>query len=195
MKTRILCIGDSNTYGYDPRSPLGERYAASERWTGILAAETGWEVINRGVNGKTIPRHDAEIEAELRAVEEALPLRCVIIMLGSNDALTMGMPSAKKVADRMTVFLRAFRLRFPELPAVLVAPPRTDIPLAYVQDTLWELVLLYRGLSLRFSTRFVSAPSWDLPLGDDCVHFSPEAHRNFARNIREYLEKDLNETP
>lgn len=26
---RVMCLGDSNTYGYDPRSYLGGRYPAS----------------------------------------------------------------------------------------------------------------------------------------------------------------------
>lgn len=33
----ILCYGDSNTYGYDPREPLGGRYPTAVRWTGRLA--------------------------------------------------------------------------------------------------------------------------------------------------------------
>ncbi len=36
MGRRILCFGDSNTYGYDPRSYLGGRYPASVRWTALL---------------------------------------------------------------------------------------------------------------------------------------------------------------
>ena len=37
----IICFGDSNTYGYDPRSYLGGRYDAGSRWVDILAEETG----------------------------------------------------------------------------------------------------------------------------------------------------------
>ena len=33
---RVCCFGDSNTYGYDPRSFLGGRYAAENRWVDIL---------------------------------------------------------------------------------------------------------------------------------------------------------------
>ena len=50
---KILCIGDSNTYGYDPRSYLGDRYPAEVRWTDRL---NKWDVINCGVNGMTVPR-------------------------------------------------------------------------------------------------------------------------------------------
>ena len=38
MSRRILCWGDSNTYGYDPQSPLGGRYPPQVRWTDQLAA-------------------------------------------------------------------------------------------------------------------------------------------------------------
>lgn len=48
---RILCFGDSNSYGYDPRSYLGGRYPASVRWTALLEA-AGWMVINEGENGR-----------------------------------------------------------------------------------------------------------------------------------------------
>ena len=51
----IICFGDSNTYGYDPRSWLGGRYDAGSRWVDILASETGWTIRNMGVNGREIP--------------------------------------------------------------------------------------------------------------------------------------------
>ena len=34
---RLLCFGDSNTYGYDPRSYLGGRYGETVRWPCLLA--------------------------------------------------------------------------------------------------------------------------------------------------------------
>ena len=55
MCRRLLCYGDSNTYGYDPRSYLGGRYPKTVRWTGLLDAE-GWKVINKGENGRSIPK-------------------------------------------------------------------------------------------------------------------------------------------
>lgn len=44
----VICFGDSNTYGYDPRGYFGGRYDAGSRWVDILAAETGWTVCNMG---------------------------------------------------------------------------------------------------------------------------------------------------
>ncbi len=31
----IICFGDSNTYGYDPRGYFGGRYEADNRWVDI----------------------------------------------------------------------------------------------------------------------------------------------------------------
>ena len=38
---KVICYGDSNTYGYDPRGWLGGRYDAADRWPDILARRTG----------------------------------------------------------------------------------------------------------------------------------------------------------
>ena len=50
----VICFGDSNTYGYDPRSYLGGRYDTDSRWVDILAAKTGWTVCNMGENGREL---------------------------------------------------------------------------------------------------------------------------------------------
>lgn len=51
----VLCFGDSNIYGYDPRGYFGGRYDADSRWVDILAAKTDWNVCNMGQNGREIP--------------------------------------------------------------------------------------------------------------------------------------------
>ena len=58
---RVLCFGDSNTYGYDPRGFFGDRYDAEDRWVDLLAKQTGWDVINLGANGREIPRDGAPL--------------------------------------------------------------------------------------------------------------------------------------
>ncbi len=45
---RLVCFGDSNTRGYDPRSYLGSLYGSENRWVDILGAKTGFQVLNWG---------------------------------------------------------------------------------------------------------------------------------------------------
>ena len=80
---KVLCFGDSNTYGFDPRSFFGERYDSKNRWTDLLAYKTGWEIINAGLCGRSVP-HDI---SAARLVQQYAPVDILIIMLGTNDLL------------------------------------------------------------------------------------------------------------
>ena len=48
--TRIVCYGDSNTYGWDPRFFSGDRY--DHPWPEQLADMTGYSVANCGEPGR-----------------------------------------------------------------------------------------------------------------------------------------------
>lgn len=102
---KILCLGDSNTYGYDPRSYLGERYPEDVRWTGLLWT-AGWEVLNRGQNGLEIPPGDRRCDAYAHLIERVLPVDVVTVMLGGNDLLQHPEFTVEDVALRMESFLR-----------------------------------------------------------------------------------------
>lgn len=71
---RILCYGDSDTYGHDPRSPLGKPYPPDVRWTDRLARATGWEVLNAGLNGREIPHLPGELRDAEALFAAASPL-------------------------------------------------------------------------------------------------------------------------
>ena len=74
----VICFGDSNTYGYDPRAYFGGRYDTDCRWVDILAAETGWTVCNMGQNGREIPAAAPTFPAGTDLL---------IVMLGINNLL------------------------------------------------------------------------------------------------------------
>ena len=92
---RIMCFGDSLTWGWVPvegGAPTG-RYGPDERWTGLLAAELGPEVtvIEEGLSARvaagpdpTDPRLFAQ-EHLPSLLASHLPLDLVVIMLGTND--------------------------------------------------------------------------------------------------------------
>ncbi len=91
MQRRILCYGDSNTYGY---IPTGGRYDEHTRWPMRMQAllGTGYAVIEEGFNGRTCV-FDDPVEGGFKSGVQYLPpclmshnpLDAVIIMLGSND--------------------------------------------------------------------------------------------------------------
>jgi len=88
---RILCFGDSLTWGYNPQG--GERFPWEKRWTGVLERElgAGFRIIEEGLNGRTTVWDDP-IEGDKNGkrqlaplLESHRPLDLVVIMLGTND--------------------------------------------------------------------------------------------------------------
>ena len=91
-KKRIVCFGDSNTWGYDPVTRL--RYDADTRWPMRMQKilGDGYQVIEEGQNGRTIACEDPwewgtkkGMDYVLPMVESQNPFDLLIIMLGSND--------------------------------------------------------------------------------------------------------------
>ena len=178
---KVVCFGDSNTYGFDPRSFFGSRYPADSRWVDILANKTGWDVRNEGMNGREVPRN---------AVVFPENIRLLIIMLGTNDLL-MGR-SVAGTAAAMDQFLKALSLSSGKV--LLIAPPHFVRGEWLENDRLvWDSHLIseeYRSLASQLGIRFVDSADWEIPLCFDGVHFTEEGHRRFAAGLYEYLQKE-----
>ena len=187
----LLCFGDSNTYGYDPRSYLGGRYPEHIRWTGLLRA-AGWEVLNRGENGREIPVTAGQLASCADLLRRERP-DLTAVMLGSNDLLSHPRFTAEDVTGRMETFLSYLRSHVPEARLLLIAPPPM-VPGDWVTEPrlLTESARLgpcYRALAARLDLAFADAGAWGVDLCFDGVHFSPAGHRAFAAGLRAALEE------
>lgn len=197
---RVLCYGDSNTWGYDPEA--GIRFPADVRWTGVLAKHLGpgYLVIEEGLNGRTT-QWDDPLEAGRNGltylrpcVESHQPLDAVVIMLGTNDLqhrfnlnASDIAQSAAGVADHARRYARTEAGAPP--PVLLVAPP------AIVHLT--ELDQMFAGAlekSRQFSHYYRLAAGWyDLPFFDagsvivssekDGIHIAAEEHRKLGEAL------------
>ena len=183
---RILCFGDSNTFGFDPRDWLGGQYPADVRWTGRLQG-MGWEVANCGQNGLSIPRAPEfpDVVELLRRVEAD----AVTVMLGSNDLLCGA--SAETAAARMEALLRCMAEHAEPARILLVAPPPMRlgdwVPDRALIGESERLGALYRALALRLGVAFADAADWNVALTYDGVHFSSEGHAAFAAGLARSL--------
>ncbi len=174
----IICFGDSNTYGYDPRSWLGGLYDADSCWVDILAAETGWTVRNMGVNGREIPRTALDLPSDTDLL---------IVMLGSNDLLQGHSP--EEAAGKLERFLSGLSL--PRDHILLIAPP----PMcrgAWVSSQQFigdsrTFAQFCRSLAKRLDARFADAGDWNIPMAYDGVHFTEQGHQAFAAGLLELL--------
>ena len=146
MPRRILCFGDSNTFGWigNLEGPT-RRFSSDIRWTGRLSALLGpdFEIIEEGLGGRTLRDHFtvgsgvAVPGAGLCGKDylpacllSHLPLDAVIIMLGSNDMKSALGLSEYDIADGMAEladivlsFPWESLLDYPRPRLLLVSPP------------------------------------------------------------------------
>lgn len=91
MRKRIVCFGDSNTWGYDAKA--NERFAEHIRWPCLLGEllGDGYQVIEEGLSGRTSVSEDPLFEGLCgysyihACLMSHSPIELVIIMLGTND--------------------------------------------------------------------------------------------------------------
>ena len=172
----VVCYGDSNTWGYDPRSFLGDRY--DHPWPEYLGELTGWEMVNAGSCGRRVPR---------QAVGFPAGANLVLVMLGTNDLLSGDEPEA--IAMRMESFLKTLG----PIHIALVAPPALCRGEWVGSDALirrsQELADAYRSISDLPGVRFIDTQDWNISLCYDGVHFTEQGHRTFAEKLARELQK------
>ena len=175
----VICFGDSNTYGYDPRGYFGGRYDGDNRWVDILAAETGWTISNMGQNGREIPSATPAFPADTDLL---------IVMLGTNDLLQGCSP--QQAAERLERFLAAVPLDRNKIR--LIAPPLLAlgawVPNQQLVDESRAFAQFCQALAEQLDIRFADAGRWDIPLAYDGVHFTEQGHRAFATKLLEELK-------
>ena len=174
----VTCFGDSNTYGYDPRSFLGGRYDPDHRWVDILAAETGWTVYNMGQNGREIPTSLPSIPSDTDLL---------ILMLGTNDLL-QGL-SAEMAAAKLERFVQKIPLS-PEQILLIAPPPMTLgewVPSQQLIDHSHTFAQNCTALAQRSGIHFANAGDWNISLAYDGVHFTQKGHRAFAAGLLNVL--------
>ena len=200
---KAFFYGDSNTFGYDPADYYGGRYAKEKRWTSILekALQGEWEIAADGMPGRVIPPAGVHRTYLGKRLLSDMPFDLFGVMLGTNDLLGTGRPSAAKTAREMEGFVD-FLSALGGFEILLIAPPKIELSersfeASYVaggrslaqryRDEGRELTRLYRELAARRGILFADASSWDLEMAFDAVHLSEKGHETFAAQMVKVL--------
>ena len=189
---RVVCYGDSNTYGYDPRGALGGRYPENALWTTLIRSDHV-EIINEGQNGRTIPKFAWEKSEALHIMKAHSPTDLVIVMLGTNDIIVHWDFKAGDVAACMEAFLSELITAMPDTAFLLIAPP----PIQSGQFQMEPRLLVesqkfgscYRAVAERLGIAFADASDWQVEAAFDGVHFSERGHAAFAKGLKQKLSE------
>ena len=186
---KIICYGDSNTYGYDGNEVFGGRFPARLRWPDLLGQMLGCETVNCGLNGRRVPRFQRTVNADLTLIQRFGDGAAVIVMLGTNDILAEAEPD--DVAEHMRRFLEALREAMPQSAVLLAAPPPVTGFGEACSQCFEALAAAYERVTEELGILFVNTVSWQIPMGGDGVHFTERGHRLFALKMGQTLSSLL----
>ena len=212
LQKRILCYGDSNTYGY---IPTGGRYDENTRWPMRMqrVLGDGYAVIEEGFNGRTIV-FDDPVEGGFKSGVAYLPpclmshnpLEAVLIMLGTNDTkVRFGMTPMTIGQSMMQLVRTAKQYAVNEAGEasriIVVAPPRIlDNLMATRHAECFgeQAIAVSAGLSreLRRITKLMRCDFFDAePYAEvsplDAVHMTAEGHLRLGDAMAEKIRKEI----
>lgn len=207
MKT-ILCYGDSNTYGYNPKNGL--RYPEHIRWPGALRQLLGknYRLIEEGCNGRTTVFDDPlegwknGLDYLKPCLNSHKPIDVFLMMLGSNDLKHCFQASEKDIANGARQLLQITKdftlLKQGYLPKIiLIAPPTLgeEIALspfssAFHQEAVKiskKISTEYEKLAKEMEIYFFDASQIVQPCQEDSLHLTGQSHQALAGALFDFL--------
>ena len=202
---RILCFGDSNTWGLIPGT--SERFGDNIRWTGIIKndlAHSGFEIIEEGLCGRTTVFEDPDRIG--RAGDKLLPvmpeshspLDMVVLMLGTNDCKPVYNADAEIIASGIERLIGQIRaVKGHECRILLISPIELG-------DDVWKeqydpqfscsspalsrsLKKAYEKVALKYNTELLAASDFANPSNIDCEHLDEQGHNALARAVKDKI--------
>ena len=198
---RILCFGDSNTWGYTPLS--GERN--SNRWTRILKdLLDNAEIIEEGLNARTLDSTDISEPHKngfnylLPCMESHYEFDYIILMLGTNDLKTHFHNSAKDMLEMLKKYIKVIKNFWinkngSKVKLIVCGIPPVD-DTKFVFDNYEgttkkrnEFNLLERKYLEERNITFID--NSDLEIGLDGIHLTDEGHLKLALKISSIIKE------
>lgn len=203
-KIRILCYGDSNTWGYISGSDH-QRYDENTRWTKLLSQMLGnnYEIIEEGLSGRTLISNDPRPGKEGRSGYQYLipclashdPIDLVILMLGTNELKTTYNTTLGEISNIIEVNFVQTIIKYkskitkttPKL--ILIAPPLINETVDEKTKTLFlngtekskHFNEIYEKVAKANNCIFINNEG--LETGIDGIHLKKSSHKLLANKI------------
>lgn len=202
---RVLCYGDSNTWG-KISSPEGKRYPANIRWTGQLQIKSGdkYEIIEEGLGGRTTI-FDDPLRGEgkngkkylIPCLETHNPIDVVVLFLGTNDLKERFAQTPENISSNIEELIKIIEQvavnavgKSPKI--ILISPSYVDESVPGVQDNYKgaeekskKLGYFYQIVANKYGCEFVDIAKYVTPNKIDGYHLSAESHAKIAEIVAE----------
>jgi len=206
---RVLCYGDSNTWGWIPMGMGKKRFSVNERWPGYLQNLLGnkYEVIEEGLGGRTCNTEDNRPEYPERngnrsipmVLETHLPLDLVIVMLGTTECKESMNLSSTEITNGLKKLIQSIQnfkvLKTTNKPKILILAPiiideETDFAsMAFKNGRAKSIKIVekYKILANELGTDFLDINEFIKVDSVDGIHFGKTEHGILAKAIYDYL--------
>lgn len=200
---RILCFGDSNTFGYNPVNGL--RYSQNERWSGILQSLLGneYQIIEAGCNNRTCFRDN--FSGENFTGYKALPKYLseqpdiVILWIGSNDLQRFYNISLKEIQYGIENLIEIIKNNSPNSKIILIPP--LEIKPEVLTSKIFSFLFdknsiekskhfseIYKQAATNYNCEFLDLSSYIRPSMIDGLHFDSSEHKKIADCLYNYIK-------
>lgn len=201
---KILCFGDSNTFGYNPAN--GSRYDKDIRWSGILKSalekNSDFLVLEKGCNNRTCIM-DAGVD-ELTGAK-ILPkylqgdISCVILAIGINDTQKFYNCDLSTLERGLEKLIEIIRSNNKETKILILSPAKlnknilkSNFALMFDEVSIEKssgISKLYQQIAKNNNCDFLDLDKIAKVSDIDGLHFDKAGHKAVAKEICKYFIK------
>lgn len=201
---KILCYGDSNTWGYKPAN--GSRFSKEVRWPALMGKllESNYEIVEEGHNGRTAlnlyPGFDPAngIDCIKKIIGRHLPVNIALIFLGLNDVFAAPEEPLWKIAGAVEEIAEIIKkshsaLNFSSPEILLIGLPQISV--SPEEAHFYELTInkmqafseALNQLALKKKYHFIDISSTIKTSPLDGAHLDAAEHKKLAHITADYL--------
>ena len=206
MEKRILCYGDSNTYGFNPYDC--SRYNENQRWSGILkqSLKDKYEVIEEGQNNRTgiadnpdgfeysAQRHFPKLISKIGQID------ILILAVGTNDLQYLFDVSFKNIErgiENLITIAKSHKVK-----NIILVPPvriRDCVLSGMFSNQFDELSIkkskrvdrIYKKLARVLNCNYIDFNDFVKPSDKDGLHYDISSHVIIAEKLKNFITEQI----
>lgn len=201
---KILCYGDSNTYGFMPA--IGTRYLKNNRWTGILSAilKDKYIVVKEGLNNRNgfvknpLGKQYCAMEDLPSCLSKNQNIDIVVLAVGTNDVQFLYKYN-EDIAKNGILKLIDIIKKYNNFTKVIIIPPVkidktvsvgcfnnqfNDESVKRMERTFY----LYKKLAIQTNCYYFDFNEFVSPSDKDGLHYEKKEHSIIAKELSKYIK-------
>lgn len=198
---KIICYGDSNTFGFNPSNAL--RYNNSERWSGIIKNELkqSYDVIEEGLNNRCgfTDNPQGELYCALIHLPKLLnkfsDIDILILAIGTNDLQFLFNISFDEIKEGLINLINISKTKVKH---IILIPPvimNNNIINGYFKFQFDILSIekakkaneIYRKIAKQYNCFIFDFNEFVHPSDIDGLHYNKEEHKLIASKLKNFI--------